>query len=165
MFGAKLTITALAVMAGQVCAQSESCALVGELRTMAFDHFKRQRKALIEDGNYKTDYLIKGASSCEIRTYEKNYSHMYCEWYIAKGLDSQSKVRRAFEDFAHDFQGCVKDKDGINISNDKDGRGAGVVLVDRAVKSVPGSEFGVRITYSWFAPWWLINLEYYHEDP
>lgn len=165
VFRAALAAMAMIFSPLHAVAESDPCGLVKELRAMAADHFSPQRKALIREGDYATDYLIPGASRCEVRTHEKKYSYMYCEWFMEKGLGSQPKVRKAFDDFVQGFQHCVKDKDGISVNHYKDGRGADVRLEDREAGGPPGSEFGVTITYRWFAPWWSLYLEYARADP
>jgi len=156
---------AMAISPLEAVAESDACALVKELRAMAADHFRAQRKALVREGEYATDYLIPGASRCVVRTHETKYSYMYCEWFMEKGLDAQPKVRKAFDDFVQGFQNCVKDKDGISVNDYLHGRGANVSLEDREAGGTSSSEFGVTITYKWYAPWWSLYLEYARADP
>ena len=162
---ATLAAMAMAISPLQAVAESDPCALVKELRAMAADHFRAQRKALVREGEYATNYLIPGASRCEVRTHEKKYSYIHCEWFMEKGLGAQPKVRKAFDDFVQGFQHCVKDKDGISVNDYAHGRGADVRLEDRGAGGPSGSEFVVTITYSWYAPWWSLDVEYARADP
>lgn len=148
-------------------AAEDPCPVLTALRAMSADHFKKQRgQSLDQDKqDFATAYRIPGAAECKIGIHGDNYSAMSCSWFLQRGLDAEPKARAQFLQSAESYQGCIKDRDGMEVRKHRDGTGGYVDLTDRFVGGRAGSEYAVSITYSWSAPWWYLYVEYRRSDP
>lgn len=146
----------------------DSCPILTNLRSMSADHFKEQRgKALDIDEEqeiFMSTYHMAGAAECTVKVYGSNESIMSCMWFLQRGIDAEPTARDQFLRTADSFQSCVKDRDGVEVNNRRNSRGAYVILVDRFVSGQTGNDYTVRIDYSWSAPWWYLHVEYQRSD-
>lgn len=148
-------------------AAEDPCPVLTALRAMSADHFKKQRgQALDQDQrDFATAYRMPGATDCKIGIYGDHYSEMSCNWSLQRGIDAEPKARDQFLQTAESFQGCIKDRDGMEVRERRSGFGSYVNLRDRFAGGRVGRENAVYITYFWSAPWWYLNVEYRRSDP
>lgn len=169
--GIRALTTVFALVVSTACASpqahaaGDSCPVLTSLRSMAADHFRKQRGKALREDTFATDYRIPGAHECTITANGPNDTELSCHWYLQRNLSGEPSARAEFLETVANFQACLKDPLGIDIRKHNDGRGASVDLSDRFDGARAGSEYAVHINYLWSAPWWYLYVEYRRSDP
>ncbi len=165
----RLSITLALAIAGvtNTRAADDPCPVLSQLRAMSADHFKQQRGKGIRQSaeDFETDYRIPGAYECKVTTSGSSHSVLTCSWFLERGLDAEPAARAVFLKTAESYQSCVNDRDGLEVKDRRASRGASVTLTDRFAGAPKKSNYAVEISYSWFAPWWYLYVEYQRFDP
>lgn len=138
----------------------QDCESLESLRKNAQSNFSKIMGAKLEDdGAYLSSLTLPNAHRCVIQIYSATEAKYSCEWLVAKERSAEAAVRGTFDDFVAEVARCAQSKNEVVRKKHKS-RSGEVTLFPDAGYSGKGGQASVGLEYSYFSPWWLIELDY-----
>lgn len=160
--GLRLVAVALA---GGVLNVLPACAIAGceqieKLRAMAKKEFLDERgtRDKLDPLRYASSYRMPNAQECYIdTTEERDIASFRCVWRLSRGNEAGAQAKNFFDQTVTSFEVCLS-----KAHRRKRYTGKGEVA-EFEVKAPEGSSkplHSLEISYSFYAPWWEMEIEY-----
>ena len=136
------------------------CENFEKLRLMAKDDFRKERgaKDKLDDERFGSNFHMSGANDCWISVDNDGSSVQYrCMWRLARTLEARSEAKTIFHETVRGFEACSMKAD---VRQRYSGNGE---VAEIELQPLAGSRKPIHtltFSYSWFAPWWELEIEY-----
>ena len=148
------------ILSGWANPSLAECAQIEKLRALAKNEFVSVRGAKdeIDPLQYASQYRMTNAHKCHIDTTDKkDFTNFKCMWRLSRGISSEGDAKNFFDQTVKSFEGCLSKADRRKRYSRKG------EVAEFEVKPVAGSSkprHSLEISYSFYAPWWEMEIDY-----